>query len=335
MRAQYAWKRPVIGFAVCVGLAVYVGLCYSQSNSQSKDAPGKVISSAAPDDDDIDVIKIDSELTTILMTATDKSGRLITTLAAEDIRVFEDGVPQQITVFERQTDRPLSLALAFDISGSQTQTLSVQKAAARLFLKTIFRPDQDKVAILSFGSQTILQQSFVADLRSAEKAIDRLGISGGTALFDAIFLTCRKVIGKSSPDTRRAIILLTDARDTMSRLRPVDAVNGAVHANTIVYGIGVGQSVDDEILEYITNQTGGRAFFPTDKKQLTIAFEKIEEELRSQFFIGYRPTNRATDGKRRNLSIEIANPAVAKGKVRLAYRDHYYAKKRGMPSGRS
>jgi VWFA-related protein len=334
MRAPLALQRPVIGFAICLGLAVFVSLCYSQANSQSKDQ-GKTISPAAPAEDDIDVVKVDSELTTILMTATDKSGRLITTLVPEDIRVYEDGVLQQIAVFERQTDRPLSLALAFDISGSQTQTLSIQKAAARLFLKTIFRPDRDKVAILSFGSQTILQQNFVVDLRSAEKAIDQLGISGGTALFDAIFLACRQVMGKSSPNTRRAIILLTDAKDTMSRLSPVDAVNGAVHANTIVYGIGVGDSVEGEILEYLTNQTGGRAFFPNDKKQLTSAFAKIEEELRSQFLIGYRPTNRIMDGKRRNLAVEIVNPAVATGKVRLAYRDHYYARKRSIPVGGS
>jgi Ca-activated chloride channel family protein len=286
------------------------------------------LKSKEPVAQDLETIVVDSELTTILMTATDNRGGFITTLKPEDIRVLEDKVPQRIEVFERETERPLSLALVFDVSGSQARSLPYQKVAARIFLNSIVRPGQDKVAVISFSNETMLQQNFVSELAPVENAIDRLQIGDGTSLYDTIFLTCLKVFKNTAPDARRAIILLTDAGDTTSRLQAKDAVNGAVYANTIVYGIGIGNGVSEMSLNYLAHHTGGRSFLPRTALELQWAFKQIEQELRSQYLIAYRSTNKAHDGKRRSLSVEVVNEDVAKEKVKLAYRDHYFVRNR-------
>jgi VWFA-related protein len=308
-----------------------------------------VKSPAAQSQDDAEIETVETNLATVLLTATDRKGRLFNTLKAEDVRVFEDGAEQRVTVFERQTERPLSLALVFDTSGSQARSLPDQKLAARLFLRSIFRPDRDRAAIVSFAGGAILLQSFTSDLARLEEAVERVGTpqtrplnieidpalarapSGGTAIYDALFLTCYKVLTKAAPNTRRAVILLTDGMDNESRLRPRDAVNSAVYANAVVYGIGVGYTVDGGSLQSVTDETAGRAFFPTDDEELRAAFARIEQELRSQYLIAYTPTNKAHDGKRRDVRVEITNAGVAKEKVRLSYRRYYYVKKSAAP----
>lgn len=260
------------------------------------------------------------------------------------MRVSEDGVAQRVTTFERQTERPLSLALVFDISGSQARTLPDQKIAARLFLRSIFRPDRDRAAVVSFSGGALLQQSFTNDLARLEDAVERVGIpqlplpnavpvvratGGGTAIYDAVFLTCYKVLTKAQPNTRRAVILLTDGLDNGSRLRPRDAINGAAYANAVVYCLGVGNTIDEDALSSVAEETAGRAFFPAGEGELRSAFARIEEELRSQYLVAYTPTNKSHDGKRRNVRVEIAEPQLVKDKLKLAYRRYYYVRKSG------
>jgi len=326
----------------------------AQSPAKNRDQKDKATETiAAPIEQEIDVVEIDTDLTTVLMTATDKTGRFVTTLARDDIRILEDGSPQQIEIFEHETERPLSLALVFDTSGSQARTLQQQKEIARLFLKTMFRQGHDKVAVISFAGQAILEQVFTSDLAPVEKAIDRLevvtfpiratrsngnkttlALGPGTAIYDTLFLTCLKVVGKAAPDTRRAIILLTDGMDNQSRLTPADAVNAAVYTNTIVYTIGIGDEwVDKESLKYLGEETGGRRFLPKNEKDLRSAFDQIEQELRSQYLIAYTPTNKLKDGKRRVIAVEITNPLVSKNKVKLRYRNHYFVKNRVKGGG--
>jgi Ca-activated chloride channel family protein len=303
---------------------------------------------------DSEVEVVETNLTTILMTATDKKGRLLTDLKSEDISVFEDGVEQQVSLFERETQRPLSLALVFDVSASQTRTLPDQKEVAGLFLRSVFRPATDRATIISFAGNVALQQPFTSDLARLDEAIAHVGenapasratrnapaptdaqtgappirISGGTAIYDALFLTCFKVLMKSQPNARRAVILLSDGLDNDSRLSPRDAVNGAAYANAVFYGIGIGgRLVNEEALRYVSEETGGHAFFPADEDELREAFKRIERELRSQYLVAYTPTNKTRDGRRREVRIEIVNPLLVKDKVKLAYRGYYYVRK--------
>ena len=300
----------------------------------------------APETQQDEVEVVETDLTSILMTATDRHGRFVTTLKPEDVCIFEDGKEQRIGVFERETQRPLSLALVFDVSGSQERTLPAQKQAAQLFLRSVFRPGADHATVVTFSNGAVVQQQFTNDLSRLETAVERVGApppdgatvtpspnsparaGGGTAIYDALFLTCFKILSKAAPGTRRALILLSDGLDNQSRLRPRDAINAATYANAVVFGIGISEyNIDGGALRYVAEETGGRAFFPTSGGELRAAFEQLERELRSQYLIAYTPTNKAHDGQRRNVRIEIADPAIAKDKVKLAYRNYYYVNK--------
>jgi VWFA-related protein len=153
-----------------------------------------------------------------------------------------------------------------------------------------------------------------------------------TGVWDSVVVSIREVLSKTPERTRRAIILLSDGDDTSSRVRLYQAVEFAVRHNTVVYSVGIrdksfkfGQMRRD-YLDELSEQTGGRAFFPKSTADLAAAFAQIEQELRSQYLISYTPANRARDGSFRKLRIEITNPALRKQKLRLLYRQGYYAK---------
>ena len=316
--------------------------------------------SPSPDEvvlDEDDVVRVDTDLTNVLFTALDRNRRFVTTLSQADIRVLEDGVPQEIFSFQRQTDRPLSLAILIDTSASQQRTLPEEKSAARAFVDAIIRPQRDEVAVVSFTGEATLEQGLTGNPERVRRAIDRVefvppsgyigggrvatgtppisgrnqSIAGSTAIWDAIWITSDEVLGSSSDRTRRAIILITDGVDTSSQTRMNDAVDRAVRADAVIYSIGIGDiydfdGVDEGALRRVSERTGGRAFFPRDERQLREAFAQIQEELRSQYLVAYAPTNRARDGSYRQVRIEIANPALRGQNLRLTYRQGYFAR---------
>jgi VWFA-related protein len=138
-------------------------------------------------------------------------------------------------------------------------------------------------------------------------------------------------LGRSFTQRRRAIILLTDGQDTSSRITRAAAIEEAIQAETVVFAIGIGDKrydgIDRNALTSLAEKTGGRAFFPKKDTDLAAAFQDIEEELRSQYLLAYSSTNKTRDGKFRSMTIEIANPAWAKEKLKLRYRPGYFAKK--------
>src|SRR5918997_2681094 len=191
---------------------------------------------ARPDEeiDDDEVLRVETDLTNVLFTAVDKNKRFVTTLRQEDIRVLEDGVPQQVFTFQRETDRPLSLAILIDVSASQERTLPEEKSAAQRFVDTVIRQQKDEVAVLTFTGDATLEQGLTGSNARVRRAIDRVeftppsGYLGGgvtvgtppisgdnqaragtTAIWDAVWVTAREVLSDTSDKTRRAIILLT------------------------------------------------------------------------------------------------------------------------------
>lgn len=311
--------------------------------------------------DQDDVIRIETDLTNLFFTASSKDARFITTLREEDFRVTEDGQPQKILTFQRETDRPLSIAFLIDVSGSQERTLSQEKAAARGFIETIIRSGKDQAAIIPFTGSAFLEQSLTPDVLSVYRALERVevampaylgsgrpisGISSGpgmpgppregsTAIWEAIVLTAREVLGPSQDQRRRAIILLTDGHDTSSRLLRSEAVNQALAAETAIYAIGIGDKrygIDHDAVRAVAEGTGGRAFFPKREADLKTAFAEIEQELRSQYLISYSSTNKNHDGSYRRMLIEITNPALRKDQLRLRYRPGYFAKAGQRPN---
>lgn len=296
-----------------------------------------------------DVVRVETDLTSIFFTAVDKERHFINTLKPQDIRVLEDGQPQQVFTFERETDLPLSLAILIDTSKSQENTLPEQKTAANAFLDSVVRPDKDLVAVISFMGDARLQQNLINNLDALRRAIERVKVElppddpdcekrptidedprCWTGIWDAVWATTGEVLSHTSEHTRRAVILLTDGDDTSSRTKIAEAIDFAIKSNVVVYSIGIGDRKNYEIkekpLRKLSESTGGRAFFPVTKEDLQAAFQQIQQELRSQYLVAYAPTNRARDGSYRRVAIEIVNPEMKKQKLRLLYRQGYYAK---------
>ncbi len=307
---------------------------------------------------DNDEIIIDTEVVNVLFTAQDKNRRLLTTLKQEDIKLIENGQPQEITYFARQVDLPLSLAILIDTSASQERTLPEEKEAAKSFLDSVVRPTKDEVAIISFTGETTLEQGMTNNISRLRRAVDRVqfvppsgyvgggvlvggtppisgrnqAAQGSTAIWDAIWVTGEDVLGPSPDKTRRAIVLLTDGVNTYGLKKLDDAVQAALKAEAVIYAIGIGDNfydgVDEGALRKISEKTGGRAFFPRDERQLREAFNQIQVEMRSQYLVAYEPSNQARDGSYRTIEVQLANPALQKEKVKLTHRQGYFAKTR-------
>jgi VWFA-related protein len=311
--------------------------------------------SPTPPDDDDEVIRVDTDVVNVLFTAQDRNRRLLTDLRAGDIRLLEDGVPQEITAFTRQVDLPLSLAILIDVSISQERTLPEEKAAAIAFLDTVIRPSKDEVAIISFTGEATLEQGMTNNLARLRRAIERvkftppagyLGggvmgptppinqrgtmLQGSTAIWDTIWVTGEEILGPAPENTRRAIILLSDGVNTSGKKKLDDAVNAALRSEAIIYSIGIGDNfysgVDKGALNKISERTGGRAYFPRDEAELRQAFRQIQDEMRSQYLVAYEPTNQKRDGSYRRIEIQLANQQMQRDKVRLTHRQGYFAK---------
>ena len=311
-----------------------------------------------PQDSD-EVVKFDTNLTNIFFTAADKNKRFISDLKAEDIRVFEDGQPQEIFTFQTNIDLPLSLAILIDTSASEERTLPDEKAAARAFLESVLRPARDEDAIVSFTGDTTLEQGFTGNIERLRRAIDRVefvppsgyigggvvvngtppisgtnqSLAGSTAIWDAVWATAEELISASAEHTRRAIILLTDGDDTSSRMKIHDAIERAQKADALVYAIGIGDrytfNVDEGALRKIAERTGGRAYFPKHERDLRDAFMQIQRDLREQYLVAYSPSNKARDGSFRKIEIQLVNPALRQQDLKLNYRSGYFAKSAG------
>lgn len=309
---------------------------------------------------DVDVIRTETDLTNLLFTVTDKNNRYINTLQQNDIRVLEDGVPQTLFTFQRETERPLSIAFLIDVSISEERTLPDEKAAARTFIEKVIRSEKDQAAVIPFEGYAHVEQPLTRDVLGIYRALEAIEVAfpaytgtapalggiqsgpgtiappreGSTAIWEAVALTSRNVLGRSFSQRRRAIILLTDGQDTSSRVTRATAIDQAIQAETVIYAIGIGdkryEGINKDALTNLAEKTGGRAFFPKKDTDLAAAFQEIEQELRSQYLLAYSSTNKSRDGKFRSMTIEISNPGLAKEKLRLRYRPGYFAKKDGQ-----
>ena len=308
------------------------------------------------DEPEAEVIRVETDLVNSLFTATDRDRHFITSLRATDIAIFENDVAQTISVFERETERPLSLALLIDTSDSQRGVLNEEKSAARVFVDSVIRPAKDRAAVLSFTGVPRIEQEPTNELARLHRGIARVKIeispenerliangddplpkeqdpSGYTGIWDAMWTTIEDVLSKTPEGSRRAIVLLSDGDDTSSTIKKQDVIDLAVKSDVAIYSIGFRDrnfqegKLDSGALRKVSDRTGGRAFFPTQPAELEASFAQIDQELRSQYLIGYSPTNKNRDGSYRRIRIEIINPELRQNKSQVFYRQGYYAKK--------
>src|SRR5262245_3315132 len=253
------------------------------------------------------VISVEVDRVNVYLTVADKKGRLITNLNRDNFSVFEDGIEQVITNFSRETDVPLTIVLIMDTSGSVRDKLQFEKQAAIEFLNAVLRRNRDKAAVFTFDSSIDLRQDYTDDLAQLGQSLIHTHAGGGTRLYDALSVALREKL--TGTEERKAIILLTDGNDNSSRSSPQQVVAAAQRDSVSIYAISMNghgmmntgirpEDADrcDKLLGMFSEETGGKAFFPATLKDLPKYFKRIKEELRSQYSLAYRSTNRKKDG---------------------------------------
>lgn len=291
-----------------------------------------------------EAVRLGTDLVNVLFTAVDRNNRVIGDIRQDEIVVLEDGRPQQVFTFKRETTLPINIAILMDLSGSQEYTFPQEKIAAGEFLRSIIRPNKDSAAILTFQDDVELVQGLSSRTDTLNRAFDEIQYSRrlasastrrqATALYDAIFITADEVLARddnrrAAPDeqvTRRAIILLTDGVDNASSRKLDEAIDRAWRAGVVIYSIGIGdrfrfEGVREDVLRRLGEETGGRAYFPRGADDLLQDFRQIEAELRSQYLVAYSPSNSTHDGRFRRVEVRVN----ARPDARIIHRRGYYA----------
>ncbi len=343
MREQL--KSGILLIAFCLPLITTIA-----SNASFQDPtpqPNQSQPAATPQSQE-EVIRVETDLVNTLFTAVDRDRQFFKNLRKEDLRIFEDGIEQEIASFERETDRPLTLVLLVDTSRSQERTLPEEKRAAKLFIEAVARRDKDRIAVVSFTGVPKVELTPSNDLAAITAAIDRMAVrlpAEGcdpfvslqedprcwTSIWDSVLATTNALAKMQRKDSRQAIILLTDGDDTSSQSDRDEAIKVCIANDVTVYSIGIGDpelyAIKKSGISKLSEQTGGRAFFPRADAELASAFAQIQDELRSQYVVAYTPKNRARDGSYRKVKLEVTNPELRKRKLQLLHRQGYYARK--------
>ncbi len=280
---------------------------------------------------------VDEKLTTItkqvdevnvVFTVTDKRGKFVKDLTQNDFRVLDDNKPPtSIRYFSRETNLPLRVGLLVDASNSVRDRFKFEQESAIEFLNQIVRPKYDKAFVIGFDTTPEVTQDFTDSTEMLSKGVRMLRPGGGTAMYDAIYFACRDKLmsyDKGAVATRRAIILLSDGEDNQSRVSRDEAVEMAQRAEVIIYAISTNTSGlklrGDKILEHFAEETGGRAFFPFKIQDVADAFSQIQDELRSQYSLSYKPADLVANGQFHSIAVLADNK-----KYKVRARKGYYA----------
>ena len=247
----------------------------------------------------------------VLFTVADKKGRFVTDLTVNDFEVTESKKPQFIQQFTAESDLPLRLALLIDTSNSIRSEFRFEQQAAIRFMNDVMRPRQDRMMLLSFDSSPQLQSDLTNDMTKLEQGINSMRPGGGTALYDGIYFAAKEKLMLDQPREkfRRAMIIISDGEDTQSRYTRDQALEATQVADTVIYAISTNitraESDGDKVLKYLTEETGGQAFFPFKVEDLDQSFENIANELRHQYNIYYHPEPLKTDGLYHPIQVKV------------------------------
>jgi Ca-activated chloride channel family protein len=276
----------------------------------------------------VDVFKKTVNEVRVVFTVTDRHGRYIKDLKRDDFRVIDDQKPAELRSFRSETDLPLQVGLLVDASNSVRDRFKFEQEAAIEFLNAVIRLGYDKAFIVGFDSTPEVTQDFTDSTERLSSGVRLLRAGGGTAMYDALYFACRDKLLKQEQTgpVRRAIILLSDGDDNSSHVSREEAIDMAARAEVIIYTISTNISgmkgKADKVLERIAEATGGRAFFPFQMRDVSDAFTSIQEELRSQYAVSYKPAGFVADGRYRTIQITAQDKGL---KVRT--RKGYYAPK--------
>jgi len=298
--------------------------------------------SQKPSDQDLPApIKVDVDVVNVLVSVRDKRGGLVSNLEKADFSVLEDGKPQTIKYFTKETDLPLTIGLLVDVSGSQRNLIDIERSAASQFFSQVLRK-KDEAFLIMFGEEAELLQDYTSSPRLLSEALSALrvssGVSGihpgpvptigqprGTVLYDAVYLAANDKL--RTEVGRKVIVVITDGVDQGSRLTINQAVESAQKADAVIYSIDYfdpsaygffGGGGGEGALHKMSDDTGGHVFKVDRRHPLDQVFKELQDEMRSQYAIGYTPENDTKDGSYRKLDIKLSNKDL-KAQARKGY----------------
>lgn len=278
--------------------------------------------------DSASTIRVPVNEVNVVFTVTDKHNHYVKDLSQADFKILDDERPVDRILLRRETDLPLQVGLLIDASNSIRERFKFEQESAIEFMNDTIRPRYDKAFVVGFDVAPELTQDFTDSSEALSRGIRALRPGNATAMYDALYFACRDKLLKSPQEgsVRRAIVLVSDGDDNASHVTREEAIEMALRANTIVYTIstnfpGGGDSDRyDKVLQRIADATGGRAFRPFQLTDVANAFAQIQDDLRSQYELSYRPANFARDGRYRTIEIS----ALKKG-LKVRSRTGYYA----------
>lgn len=273
------------------------------------------------------VLRVEVRLVRLMATVKDSEGQLVGSLKRNQFTITDCGVPQEIAVFERHTEQPLSVALLIDTSGSTGKDLKYEVASASRFLEALTREGNrhDALALYSFNHEVSAQTGFTRDSRRVRRALERLRAEAGTSLYDALTLVADPLAQRQG---RRVIVVVTDGGDTTSVRSFHDALRSVHQAEATIYSIVVvpipndaGRNIGGEhALISLSRSTGGRTFFPSVGPTLDSAFQDILRDLRTQYLLAYYPKGLPVPAP----AFHPVRVEVKDGNLRVFTRDGYY-----------
>jgi VWFA-related protein len=301
----------------------------AQKAQETKAPETKTATQSPAESDDPTRIVLDVTRVNILFTVTDKKGRFVVNLGKDDFDVIENKKPQVIQQFTAESDLPLRLAVLVDTSNSIREQFRFEQQAAIRFIQSVVRPRQDRLMLVSFDSAAEMVADLTDDVRKLEEGVKSMRPGGGTSFYDAIYFACKEKLMMDQPRDkfRRAMIVISDGEDTESRVTRDQALEMAQKADVVIYAISTNITREDKdgdkVLRYLTEETGGQAFFPFKIEDLDQSFENIANELRHQYNIFYRPEPLKADGLYHQVTVK---PKGRKDLV-IRARKGYYAPK--------
>jgi len=311
----------------------------ASQSTQSLSSPAPVLQAAprsaeqnstdsGAENGDLPKIRVGTNEVNVVFTVTDKHGRRVTDLKQADFRIVDDSKPAtEIRSFHAETNLPLQVGLLIDASSSVRDRFKFEQESAIEFLNQTVRKRYDLAFVVGFDATPEMTQNFTDDTEKLGRGVRELRPGGGTAMYDAIYYACRDKLLKQPQNgpTRRAIILLSDGEDNQSHVTREEAIEMAQRAEAIIYTISTNVSgskgAGDKVLERMADATGGRPFFPFQIRDVTNAFAEIQDELRSQYAVSYKPADFKSDGHFRTIEI-VAND---RKNFRVRARRGYYA----------
>jgi Ca-activated chloride channel family protein len=287
-----------------------------------------------------DTLRVDVDLVVVNATVTDPENRIVSGLKPENFKIWEDKVEQNIEFFSSE-EVPLSVGIIFDVSGSMKDKLSAARDAAVTFLQT--GTPEDEYFLVEFSDRPKLARDFTTEISKLRNQITSSSAGGLTAMYDAVYFALDKV--RKGTNSKKALLLITDGEDNRSRYNFSNLKAFAKEQDVQIYSIGISSrwsvlrdamtwpSIGRDLIEQLSDLTGGRAFFPDSVDELEGICEKIAIELKSQYVLGYRSTNQARDGKWRKLLVKVRPPAGMPN-LNIRAKTGYYAAQVGAGANR-